>query len=298
MPSWSHNALPWVTPDGGISIWHIGNGTTSRPQHTGCTNGTTPLHAQPATAASNSAGAAKATGAVGNPHPILISHIPYSKGPSGPWRMTAISCNTAAAAGEVAPGPCPIDNPSPLSLPNGTTLIVHRAKKGFGVLSAPQWTGPFRNIVGGLALNATNIPIPADEFSCEDGFLFHGQQRGGGGIHLLCHCNGVFGYPWDDHGRHAFSADGGVTWRWSKGRAFPPAFIHSDGSNTTHISRQRPQLVFGALVDGVPTQLITGIAVASTNRPFAWQSDCAPNGLDAVSKPCDLTATYMQPVLP
>jgi hypothetical protein len=144
-----------------------------------------------------------------------------------------------------------------------------------------------------MALNSTNILSPADEYSCEDGFLFRGQR--GGGVHLLCHCNGVLGYPWDDHGRHAFSADG-IEWHWSKERTFPPAFIHPDGTNTTHISRQRPQLVFG--VGGVPTQLITGIAVASTNRPYAWQSGCRPNGLDAVSRPCDLTATSMQAVLP
>ena len=96
----------------------------------------------------------------------------------------------------------------------------------------------------GMQLNSTNINSPSDEYSCEDGFLFHGQR---GGIHLLCHCNGVYGYPWcvcaracvcvcvcgtapspshflnktlvplwlrDDHGRVAFSRDG-ITWRWS-----------------------------------------------------------------------------------
>jgi hypothetical protein len=29
--AWAHNAMPWVTPDGGIAIFHIGNGTQSRP---------------------------------------------------------------------------------------------------------------------------------------------------------------------------------------------------------------------------------------------------------------------------
>ena len=81
---------------------------------------------------------------------------------------------------------------------------------------------------------------------------------------MLCHCNGVYGYPWDDHGRHAFSSDG-IVWQWSKERTFPPALMHPDGTNTSHISRQRPQLVFDSGM--VPTHLITGIAVASTNRP-------------------------------
>jgi hypothetical protein len=118
LPAWSHNAMPWVTPDGGISIWHIGNGRARRPQHSGCTNGTTPLEPGPAAAARN-AGGAKATGAAGNPHPISVSHVPYSEGPDGPWRLVGISC--AAAAGG-APGPCPIDNPTPLGLANGTTV--------------------------------------------------------------------------------------------------------------------------------------------------------------------------------
>ena len=50
-----------------------------------------------------------------------------------------------------------------------------------------------------------------------------------------------------------------------------------------------PQLIFA-----VPTHLVTGIAVGSTNRPYAWQSVCS--GVDAVSKPCDLTCTSMESV--
>ena len=61
----------------------------------------------------------------------------------------------------------------------------------------------------------------------------------------------------------------GVDWAWSKERTFLPSFKHPDGTNTTHISRQRPQLVFGP--GAVPTHLITGIAVASTNRPYVPQ---------------------------
>ena len=136
------------------------------------------------------------------------------------------------------------------------------------------------------------LDAPEDEFSCEDGFLFR-DSGGGGGLHLLCHCNGVRGYPWDDHGRHAYSANG-IDWRWSKERTFLPSFTHPDGSNTSHISRQRPQILFGPGM--VPTHLITGISVSSTNRPQPWQEGCAQ--LCSVSKPCDLTCTSMQRVLP
>ena len=34
LPAWGHNAMPWVTPDGDIAVWHIGNGTRSA----GCSN--------------------------------------------------------------------------------------------------------------------------------------------------------------------------------------------------------------------------------------------------------------------
>ena len=118
--SWAHNAMPWVTPEGDISVWHIGNGTLSRPKRTGCSNGTTP-------AASTMGQRAE------NPHPISISQIPYSSTPSGPWKMMSITCNTAAG-----PGPCPIDNPTPVSFQNGTTLLAHRARGGFGILVAPH----------------------------------------------------------------------------------------------------------------------------------------------------------------
>ena len=278
LPSWAHNAMPWVTPDGDITIWHIGNGSEARPPKSGCTNGTTPLHPEQA----------RGQGRTFAPAPI--STIPFSANPAGPWKLMSISCETAAGQ-----GPCPIDNPTPLSLTaNGTTLLAHRARQGFSILVAPHWTGPYKNVAAGDSnLNTTNVHTPDDEYSCEDGFLFRGQQGEAGGIHLLCHCNGVKGYPWFDHGRHAYSLDG-RQWHWSKERTFLPTFAHPDGSNTTHISRQRPQLVFGA--GWVPTQLITGIAVASTNRPYAWQDNC--NELDAVSKPCDLTCTSMQAILP
>lgn len=285
LPAWSHNAMPWVTPEGYVSIWHIGNGTKpKRPaRQLNCSNGTTPmpargpLHHEVTTGASSS-----------SPGSVPIAAVPYSStGPGGPWKMQNITCHHPSAVGGV--GLCPIDNPTPVGLENGTTLLAHRARGGFGILAAPHWAGPYRNVVDGWQLNATNIQTPEDETECEDGFLFLGQR---GGIHLLCHCNGVQGYPWDDHGRHAYSEDG-ITWSWSAERTFTTAFLHPDGTNTSHISRQRPQLVFGP--NRVPTQLITGISVASTNRPYPWQAGCQE--LDAVSKPCDLTCTSMQQIL-
>lgn len=274
LPAWSHNAMPWVTPDGYVSIWHIGNGSLPRPERTGCQNGTTPAGPGPH--------AAGEVPRVGKPAPI--SQIPYASSPGGPWRAMSLTCTTPTG-----PGPCPIDNPTPVAMRNGTTLLAHRARGGFGILVAPHWSGPYRNVAAGLSLNSTNVPAPKDEYSCEDGFLFLDRR---GGIHLICHCNGMFGYPWDDHGRHAFSLDG-VTWRWSRGRTFTPTFTHPDGTNTSHVSRQRPQLVFGP--DQTPSHLITGLAVASTNRPLPWQAGCGE--LDAVSKPCDLTCTSIQAIV-
>ena len=80
----------------------------------------------------------------------------------------------------------------------------------------------------------------------------------------------------------------GIDWMWSEERTFKPTFMHTDGTNTSHISRQRPQLVFAPKRSGnettsaassnsgsiVPTQLITGISVSSTNHPFPWQQSC------------------------
>eukprot|EP01079_Euglenida_sp_SAG-EU17-18_P003709 gene3709-690_t len=266
MPAWSHNAMPQATRDGFIALWHIGNGTTPRPP------GPTAPTAPP-----------RPAGPRLDPGPI--PSVPYSSDPSGPWRQMDLKCHTPEG-----PGLCDVDNPTPASFDNGTTLLAHRAKAGFGLLSAPHWSGPYTNINTTLGLRDSNIPFPEGEYSCEDGFLFHGPR----GVHLLCHCNGVYGYPWDDHGRHAFSADG-LTWKWSDGRTFLPVFMHPDGTNTTHIARQRPQLVFAP--DGTtPTHLITGISVSSTNRPYPWQEPCPQ--LSSVTLGCDLTNTAMQSILP
>lgn len=199
LETWSHNAMPWVTPEGYVSVWHIGNGTALRPEKTGCNNGTTPLRtvAQSSRALSH-AGPVASADRIGAPAPV--QRVPYSLHPGGAWKTMEITCDTGAAG----LGPCPIDNPTPLAFNNRTTLLAHRTRGGFGILVAPHWSGPYKNVAGGN-LSSTNVPSPDDEFSCEDGFLFHGQR---GGIHLLCHCNGIGGYPWDDHGRHAFSRDG------------------------------------------------------------------------------------------
>ena len=187
--AWSHNAMPWVTPDGYIAVWHIGNGVlpSGRNLTTGCVNGTTPVHPSNPRAISTTSLAP-------------VHQIPYSSSPNGPWKMMNLTC--AQDGGRT--GPCTIDNPTPVSLANGTTLLAHR-KRGpatgpqFGILVAPHWSGPYRNL--------SSIPPPGDEpGGCEDGFLLLGQRgKGGsdgdgdGGIHLLCHCNGMHGYP-TNHG--------------------------------------------------------------------------------------------------
>jgi hypothetical protein len=154
MGAWSHNALPWVAPDGTITVWHIGNDTHLRPhgpEHTGCANGTTPVHTPPGTALSPGSGLAGSgqpqRALVAASRPILVSEVPYSSSPSGPWKRMPITC--ATPSGTPPTGPCPIDNPTPVSFPNGTTLLAHRARNGFGVLVAPHWSGPYRNVANG-----------------------------------------------------------------------------------------------------------------------------------------------------
>ena len=264
-------------------------------------NGTTPL-ASPAQSAARAAGT-RASQPLGAPPPV--AHVPYSTNPGAPWKRMPITCHTCGINGGGGSGPCtcPIDNPTPVAFAKGTTLIAHRTRGGFGVLVAPHWRGPYRNVVRGQDLNFTNIQVPDDEFSCEHGFLFRDARNGmSHGIHLLCHCNGVQGYPWDDHGRHAVS-ENGADWRWSAGRAFLPAFDHPDGTNTTHVSRQRHQHQPPAAPAGLRAQHAVGSDAPGHrdrgglhNRPYPWQSGCGE--LDAVSKPCDLTCTSMQPVLP
>ena len=297
LSAWGHNAMPWVTPEGYVAVWHIGNGSHSSrgPPKTGCSNGTTPLNVTENSEETDFVSLSESASLV-----PPLRQIPYSvSGAGGPWKMMEITCENASAPHAAVP--CQIDNPTPWSFRNGTTLLAHRgaASGGFNLLVAPHWSGPYRPL-------AQMITTPPDETECEDGFLFGDEDSG---IHLLCHCNGVRGYPWDDHGRHAYSKNG-IDWMWSEERTFKPTFMHTDGTNTSHISRQRPQLVFAPKRSGneatsassnsgsiVPTQLITGISVSSTNHPFPWQQSCGTE-LCSISRPCDLTATSMQAVLP
>ena len=136
------NAMPWPWgeghpdegPDGdvAVTVWHVGDGTRStRPETTGCPNGTTPLPSS----------AARVAGTRPSPPPgapPLVARVPCSANPGGLGTWLGSGC-VSREGGEAG---CPVDNPTAVAHANGTTLVAHRTWGGFGVLVAPHWSRP------------------------------------------------------------------------------------------------------------------------------------------------------------
>lgn len=65
-------------------------------------------------------------------------------------------------------------------------------------------------------------------------------------------------------GAHAFSRDGGVTWRTSEYPLYNNSIIWANGSSVTMNYRERPEVITDE--NGVPIYLVTGIE---------WGTKCA-----------------------
>ena len=107
-----------------------------------------------------------------------------------------------------------VTNPSPVILPNGTTLLYFRGTPKYwhdvsrgeesaldlpesvGVARAPHWSGPYEKVFKDPILKIMN----------EDPFAWRDSDADGGGFHLLTHGRNDW---WNTH--HSWSEDG-LTW--------------------------------------------------------------------------------------
>jgi hypothetical protein len=197
-------------------------------------------------------------------------------------------------------------NPSPLVLPNGTTLLMWRHLARVHMVRAASYEGPFalNGSDGACPPFNASVPPPAAKAGCawwhlfprevdarglEDPFMYvqpHPVSSGGGGgggggaaartFHALFHDHRSFG-------GHAYSRDG-VAWTFSSTPPYGNVVNFTDGTSVAMQRRERPHLVFDE--NGLITHLSTGVQPPPTARK------APPPGCQN-----DFTYTLVQPVV-
>ena len=233
IPSFAHNAKPFLHPDGTWLIFYIGR-----------ENNQTHLCAK------DGAGA---------PVPLGTRDLPP------PGRRTAGPIMVAAASRPDAPaedwehfGPLTdsyewhsATNPSPVFFENGTVLLAvsrwflatgsYRTGKRTVLMRSDSWKGPYRNI-SATATAGGSLPTG------EDPDLFRTPR----GFHMLNHNTGAAST------RLWFSEDGVTGWQESQGEnAFNATVSFDNGTAIKVCQRQRPQIVFAD--DGLPGWFWSGV---------------------------------------
>lgn len=280
LPHFAHNPVVTRAPDGTWLIWHIGDAA-------GKSDGFRP-----------NCSAAKTPGFCPPPPPPLAAAKKLRS--SGTWPLPKTQINAAAStsvngpwvdSGIFASDAPPIDNlnnPAPVHLANGTTLVMGRSWNknqtsqlwnstiGIARSDRASWNSTYTTLAQGYPqyLNITS-PVPhGSAVQLEDPFMW---QAADGSFHALFHSMG--GCPnWPEAGRggavgcHAFSEDS-FLWRMSKSGGYDYSLDFDDGT-TKHVARrERPQLVFNKAGD--PAFLVNGVQ-------DSWS--------------CDNTYTHVQPI--
>lgn len=242
------------SPEGLWLVFHTGCGNATDPRdphkpRMDCSNGTTPELAR----------RSRARGESGCSIASDFASIFYSESPWGPWQQHMISVPQVTVNGITWPGYT--GNPSPLILPNGTSILLFRnyigendkciraggrPSKGsypgctlIGLARAPHWRGPYEVVPGPI--------VPTQQ---EDPHIYRTPR----GFHAIFH--GMD--PWPSStavGRHAFSTDG-VHWFGGDVNAFNTTVELKDGK--VEVSRrERPEMVLDAA--GNPVALISAV---------------------------------------
>jgi hypothetical protein len=169
-----------------------------------------------------------------------------SPDPAGPWTRAATPIVNVGPAG--AWDDLFTCNPTPLLLPNGSALLLYKArskadpgKMSTGVAFAQHWSGPYvKNPAGAID------GIPG---GCEDAGIYQSPETGV--FRIVLHCGCAFLSLW--------SRDG-VSWTLTPAaQAIPWCNVTwSDGSAGVLSTRQRPKWVRAK--NGTVVALLTGAA--------------------------------------
>ena len=236
VPSFAHNAKPFLHPDGTWLIFYVGR-----------ENNQTHLCAK------DGAGAAA-------PVPPLGTRDlpPPGRRTAGPIMVAAASRPDAPAEDWEHFGPLTdsyewhsATNPSPVFFENGTVLLAvsrwflatgsYLTGKRTVLMRSDSWKGPYRNI-SATATAGGSLPTG------EDPDLFRTPR----GFHMLNHNTGAAST------RLWFSEDGVTGWQESQGEnAFNATVSFDNGTAIKVCQRQRPQIVFAD--DGLPGWFWSGV---------------------------------------
>ena len=237
-----------ATADGGLVLFHIGNGMPHDPEHplVNCSgkdgHSTRPMPSEHWPTQTNVGPA--------------FGGIHTSPGPEGPW----------SSVGGLPSGAC--ENPAPMQHSNGTWFVV--CNEGNKVLySAKSPAGPWLRV--GVIQDASNTPTVAgtptqwtNSSVWEDPWMW---MDAAGHWHVLCHAYppilkaqcGVCALHYGDVvAGHGFSTDGTPgSWTWSSTPPFT-RYVNFTGGNPllSYGARERPYLL---LEDGAPVALYTSV---------------------------------------
>jgi len=172
--------------------------------------------------------------------------IAWSQSPYGPWTRSNMPVIPPGPKGAWDDGFT--TNPAPFVYPNGSVLVIYKARSMEqpdqmleGVAIADNFLGPYVKMT-------PDAPLDLDS-NCEDAGIYRTND---GVFRMLTHCGCSGQYMW--------SLDG-FTWkRTTPSVPFCHNVSYTDGSFGDLKTRQRPKWVVGK--DGVATHLLTGV-----NRP-------------------------------
>ena len=144
-----------------------------------------------------------------------------------------------------------VTNPAPFFLDDGTAYVFYRGtqwpvsgEERIGLVKATRWDSAYARV--------GDSPIwgPFDDESAfvEDPFVWADAR----GVKMLSHGH------WDEAGYYAFAEHVEGPWHFRKDPAYTNVLDMEDGTRTTLVQRERPQLLFDG--KGKPVVLYTGVA--------------------------------------
>eukprot|EP00040_Diaphanoeca_grandis_P023411 m.127286 g.127286 ORF g.127286 m.127286 type:complete len:497 (-) comp29262_c0_seq4:49-1539(-) len=184
--------------------------------------------------------------------------VAYSRSPYGPWTRSDKPIIVPGAKGKWDDGFT--TNPAPYIFPNGSVLIIYKAKSlasesnntgvhatntmKEGVAWADSWNGSYTKLTPNTPLNLSG--------DCEDATIYRAHTSEGPVFRMLTHCGCSAQYLW--------SLDGIAWQRTTQEVPWCRNIPYVDGTTNSLTARQRPKWLVNS--KGVVTHVFTAV-----NRP-------------------------------
>ena len=192
-----------------------------------------------------------------DPH-HLEGYISLASAPTllGPWTVLS---HAVLPPGDTNDWDAMVTNPAPFIFPNGTALLYYRGTKWpidglerIGVAKSTHgWRGPYGRVGEGKPLWGNGSDSDDRRAYVEDPSVWQDTKRGN--FHMLSHGH------WDENGYYACAEHAEGPWRFRIKHSYTNVIAMEDGTSTTMVQRERPQLWFNETT-GEPALLFTGVA--------------------------------------